>query len=231
MREPHWHVNGHELGYCVRGEALVTIFGNQNARDSFSIAAGEMFFVPSGALHHIENTGASEAEFILGFSHERPEEFGLSGTFGAMTDAVLGNTYGLPASAFSPLTRSPADIGIGLRKAAATASAEDRRVNAHKLAVEAQIAPLASPAGSARLARKQSWPILEAHRGHRPRRHPLPDLLRSRHARRHRLQGAGERLFARGASGDLGRDVAVLPQFPFTAQDPLIVPCANPVDR
>jgi oxalate decarboxylase len=26
-------------------------------------------------------------------------------------------------------------------------------------------------------------------------------------------------------------DVAVLPQFPFTAQDPLIVPRANPVDR
>lgn len=161
VREPHWHVNGHELGYCVRGEALVTIFGNQSARDSFSIAAGEMFFVPSGYLHHIENTGTSRAEFILGFSHERPEEFGLSGTFGCMTDAVLGNTYGLPASAFSPLTRSPADIGIGMRKAAATASEEDRRINAHKFAVEAQIAPLASTAGSARLARKQFWPILE----------------------------------------------------------------------
>ena len=34
-------------------------------------------------------------------------------------------------------------------------------MNAHKLAVEAQIAPVASPAGSARLARKQFWPILQ----------------------------------------------------------------------
>src|SRR5262245_7587937 len=26
VREPHWHANCHELAYCVRGEALVTIF-------------------------------------------------------------------------------------------------------------------------------------------------------------------------------------------------------------
>ena len=113
VREPHWHANCHELTYCVRGEALVTIFGNQSARASFAVAAGEMFFVPSGALHHIENTGATEAEFILAFSHERPEDFGLSGTFGAMTDAVLGNTYDLPASAFAALKRSPETPGSG----------------------------------------------------------------------------------------------------------------------
>jgi oxalate decarboxylase len=75
VREPHWHANCHELTYCVRGEALVTIFGNQSARASFAVAAGEMFFVPSGALHHIENTGATEAEFIIAFTHERPEDF------------------------------------------------------------------------------------------------------------------------------------------------------------
>jgi oxalate decarboxylase len=57
VREPHWHANGHELTYCVRGEALVTIFGNQSARHSFAVAAGDMFFAPSGYLHHIENTG------------------------------------------------------------------------------------------------------------------------------------------------------------------------------
>jgi oxalate decarboxylase len=295
VREPHWHVNGHELGYCVRGQALVTIFGNQSARDSFSIAAGEMFFVPSGALHHIESTGASEAEFILGFSHERPEEFGLSGTFGAMTDAVLGNTYGLPASAFSPLTRSPADIGIGLRNAAATANEEEKRVNAHKLTVEAQIAPVASPAGSARLARKQFWPILEDismyslrvtdHGMREPHWHPATaemgyvaqgrarmtvlspggsvdtyelepgDVYFIPRAYPHHIEDIGQGdihfliFFDRDTPGDIGCkalasaysrevlaatfgcDVAVLPQFPFTAQDPLIVPRANPVDR
>jgi oxalate decarboxylase len=49
VREPHWHANCHELTYCVRGEALVTIFDNQSARNSFGVGAGEMFFAPSGA--------------------------------------------------------------------------------------------------------------------------------------------------------------------------------------
>src|ERR1700743_2708887 len=115
VREPHWHANAHELGYCLRGEHLVTIFGDHNKRNSFTISAGEMFFVPIGALHHIENIGSQEGEIILGFSHELPEDFGLSGVFGGFTDAVLGNTVGLPASSFQSLSRTPKDKLLGKR--------------------------------------------------------------------------------------------------------------------
>src|SRR6476469_5228129 len=55
LREPHWHADAHELGYCVRGEALVTIVGNHAARESFLVGPGEMFFAPSGSLHAIQN--------------------------------------------------------------------------------------------------------------------------------------------------------------------------------
>lgn len=65
-----------------------------------SIAAGETFHIDSGALHQVENIGDTDAEFILAFRHERPEDFGLSAAVGAMSDAVLGNTYDLPAAAF-----------------------------------------------------------------------------------------------------------------------------------
>lgn len=51
-----------------------------------------MFHIDSGSLHHIENIGDDPAEFILAFRSERPEDFGLAASFGAMTDAVLGNT-------------------------------------------------------------------------------------------------------------------------------------------
>lgn len=47
-----------------------------------------MFFIPSGFLHRIENldnsNGSSVAEFILAFTHELPEDFGLSSAFSAM---------------------------------------------------------------------------------------------------------------------------------------------------
>ncbi|MEU3187892.1 cupin domain-containing protein [Streptomyces sp. NPDC006923] len=161
VREPHWHANANELSYCVRGEALVSMSGNGNEHHSFTIAAGQMFFVPSGALHHIENTGREEAEFITGFSHERPEDFGMSGAFGAMTDAVLGNTYDLPASAFSGLRRGPADTNIGTRQAPAQIPPDARRKDPYKFDVDAMPAPVASAAGSARIAKTPYWPVLE----------------------------------------------------------------------
>jgi oxalate decarboxylase len=56
----------------------------------------------SGALHHVENIGSQDGEIILGFFHERPEDFGLSGTLGSFTDAVLGHTF-WSARSFVPM--------------------------------------------------------------------------------------------------------------------------------
>jgi len=212
-----------------------------------------------------------------------------------MTDAVLGNTYGLPASAFAPLKRSPADIGIGLRQSAAVVTCAELHLEPYKLALEAQIAPLASPAGSARLARKQFWPVLENiamyslrvtdHGMREPHWHPATaemgyvaqgrarmtvlspgasvdtyelepgDVYFIPRAYPHHIEDIGEGdihfliFFDQATPGDIGCkalasaysrevlaatfdcDVGTLPRFPFTAQDPLIVPRDNPVDR
>jgi len=76
-----------------------------------------MFFVPSGYLHHIENINpaneTSPAEFIIAFSHELPEDFGLSSAFGAMTDAVLGNTFQLPSHAWKGIVKQGEETAIG----------------------------------------------------------------------------------------------------------------------
>ena len=98
MRTPHWHANANELTYCVSGTALVSVLDDGSSFASFIVTAGQMFHVDSGSLHHIENIGEDVAEFIITFRNERPEDFGLGATFGAFTDAVLGNTYDLPAS-------------------------------------------------------------------------------------------------------------------------------------
>ena len=141
VREPHWHANANELGYCLRGDHLVTIAGSHSTRDSFTISRGQMFFVPSGALHHIENVGEDEGEFILGFSSEQVEDFGLSGTFGAFTDAVLGNTTGLPGAEFAGLKRSARDIFIGLRAGPALLEDQARHINPYKYDLEAAQPP------------------------------------------------------------------------------------------
>jgi len=106
MRTPHWHANANELTYCVSGTALVSVLDDGSQFSSFVVTAGDMFHIDSGSLHHIENISEATAEFIIAFRHERPEDFGLGAAFGAMTDAVLGNTYDLPASDFAALRRA-----------------------------------------------------------------------------------------------------------------------------
>lgn len=44
IREPHWHPNAAELSFCVRGRALVTIFGPDASLDTFTVERGEIVF-------------------------------------------------------------------------------------------------------------------------------------------------------------------------------------------
>jgi oxalate decarboxylase len=161
VREPHWHANAHELGYCLRGDHLVTIAGSHSTRNSFTISPGEMFFVPSGALHHVENVGAEEGEIVLAFSHEKPEDFSLSGTFGAFSDAVLGNTFGMPASAFANLNRTLRDTGINSRETATAIELQDKEINPYKYSLQAALPQINSNTGTVHLAHANVWPNLQ----------------------------------------------------------------------
>ncbi len=295
VREPHWHANGNELGYCLRGQVLVTIAGNHSRRDTFTISPGEMFFIPSGEMHHIENIGTEEAEFILAFSNERPEDFGLSGTFGCMTDAVLGNTFGLPAAQFAALPRSAQDVHFAALPQGSPPEIAARHINPYKLSLEAAQAPISSPAGSAHTAKGDVWPVLKdiamfsVHVSDAGMRevhwHPQTaemgfvvqgqarmtvlspggnvdtyelkpgDVYFIPRAYPHHIEDIGSGdihfliFFDQAIPADIGAksmvscyapevvaatfgvNVANLPDFPFTAADPLIVPRVNPVDK
>ena len=161
IREPHWHPNAVELGYCIAGHALVGILGNADAFASFTISAGQMFHIPSGAIHHIENVGDDTATFIIAFRHEASEDFGFSGSLGAMTDAVLGNTYDLSPSAFEPFKRSTISKQIVRRAGAAVVPAVASFDHPLKFDIEAQHPLLSFAAGDARFARDQFWPALK----------------------------------------------------------------------
>ena len=161
IREPHWHVNGHELNYCLRGTALVTMFANGNDYHRFTITEGQMYFVPSGALHSVENIGGSECEVIGAVTNERPEDFGLSGSLGVMSDNVIGNTFDLPGEALAARSHSSTSTVIDSVERVDTPIRDDGRVDAYKFDIEAQEAPVDTTAGIAKLARKQYWNALE----------------------------------------------------------------------
>ncbi|UZK66289.1 cupin domain-containing protein [Sphingomonas sp. M1-B02] len=161
IREPHWYANANELAYCVSGELLVSVLDNADLFGSFTIAAGEMFHVPVGSLHTIENIGDGDAELIIVFGHERPEEFSLHAAFGAMTDAVLGNTYTLPASDFASLNRDTGSAVLVRREAPPRVEPSAALPDPHKFGIAGESPPVNLPYGSARVARLQFWPALK----------------------------------------------------------------------
>ncbi len=160
FREPHWHANADELAYCTEGTGLVTLFASGNVHAQFTIGAGEMFFIPSGALHAIENTGTSPVKFVIVFSHESAEDFGLSGFAGCLSESVLGNTWGLAEHALDGVTRSSMDIQFG-RLAAQPAVPETATYpSPYKFAIETRSPLLGNVHGSAIVARRDTWPVL-----------------------------------------------------------------------
>jgi oxalate decarboxylase len=78
IREPHWHANADELGYCLHGKVLVSLYGTGNVKETFLVNPGEAFFISSGTLHDIENISEETSDLILQFSQEEPEDFALS---------------------------------------------------------------------------------------------------------------------------------------------------------
>jgi len=161
FREPHWHANANELGYSVDGEVLVTVFGDANEHEAFTITAGQMFFVPAGALHAIENLGRLQAELIIAFSHEQPQDFGLSGSVGMLTASVMGNAWGLPAAQLQNLPKDTRDMFCGRVEGPAELTDAVAYPSALKLDLEASSPRLENRYGTLRTARRDSWPALE----------------------------------------------------------------------
>lgn len=161
VREPHWHANADELGYCLKGELLISIYGNKNTKESFIVKEGHAFFIPSGALHSLENVGKETAELILQFSHEEPEDFGLSSVFGMFSDAVLGNTWDVPASHFKAMKRLSKESFIAKVAKSTPISKDVQYTSAYQFALEESSPLIANAGGTAKVARNNIWPVLQ----------------------------------------------------------------------
>lgn len=161
VREPHWHANADELAYCLSGKLLLSVLDTGDVFGSFTVTAGEMFHISVGSLHTIENVGDDEAELIIVFSHEKPEEFSLHAAFGAMTDAVLGNTYTLPASDFASIRRDTSSALLVARASPTVVPPSAALPDPHKFAIEPENPLIDFPYGTARVARAQFWPALK----------------------------------------------------------------------
>jgi len=163
VREPHWHPNASELSYCIKGQATMTIFSPGNNHDTFTINPGEMTYVPKGYIHDIQNVGNEEAKFVIAFNNERPQDLGISGSVGWMTNRVMDATFGIkPPGFFDRLNfKGQQDVVISPKPAAVSAGNYAVSIpNAHKFNLEGIPPQIQTAGGSVALGNANSFPIL-----------------------------------------------------------------------
>ena len=100
MRELHWHLGAHELGYVVAGQGRMGIFSSDGTGDTFDLQPGSISFVPEGYTHYIQNTGEETLHLILAFTQEQPGTIDLSQALPGFPQHLLAETFGVPDADF-----------------------------------------------------------------------------------------------------------------------------------
>jgi oxalate decarboxylase len=70
----HWHPNCAEIGYVLNGRLRLSVLGPGRRLDRFEMAAGDIYLVPVAFLHSLENIFPTEAELLISFGHELPQD-------------------------------------------------------------------------------------------------------------------------------------------------------------
>jgi oxalate decarboxylase len=106
--EPMWHPNANKIGYCIAGNVLVSI-RTPSAVETFTVKKGEMFFIPQGYVHHIENIADTESVIKFALNNAVPETMYLSKAVSSLSDSVFNSTFNTPAHFVDGLKKSKND--------------------------------------------------------------------------------------------------------------------------
>jgi oxalate decarboxylase len=90
----------------------MTIFGPGGDIDTFEVGPDHIVFIPTAYFHYIENIGEEELQFAVFFSHEKPQDIGISGAFGSYSNEVLGAVFNVNPKIFESLPRYQEDLLI-----------------------------------------------------------------------------------------------------------------------
>jgi oxalate decarboxylase len=111
--EPHTHPNAAELNYVINGKVRFTVFGPNGEAETSEISQGQVFFVPPGYFHYLENPDKINGNNVVSFfGNESPEFMGIVGGLSAYSNEVLGSTFNKDPKFFSNLPRLDKNVFI-----------------------------------------------------------------------------------------------------------------------
>lgn len=91
---PIWHPNANKMGCCLKGNNLISM-RTPSGVEVFTVREGEIFFIPQGYVHSIENIGDKESIISFALSHASPEVMNIATAVDSIPDSVLDPTFNL----------------------------------------------------------------------------------------------------------------------------------------
>lgn len=111
--EPHTHPNAGELNYVIDGKVRFTILGPNNEIETNEMGKGQVFFVPEGYFHYLQNADYSNQGTVASFfSNESPQFIGLVGAMSSYSDDALEAVFSKESGFFKDLPHLVKNIFI-----------------------------------------------------------------------------------------------------------------------
>ena len=110
IREMHWHPNGSEWQYWIKGKGRMTVFPGQEAARTVDFNANDVGFVSNMAGHYIENTGDDRAVFIETFRSNRYEEVSLANWLAHLPPSLVSAHLNIPEDVLATFPRGTQGI-------------------------------------------------------------------------------------------------------------------------
>lgn len=155
--EPVWHPNANKIGYCLEGKGVVSIRSPEGV-DVFNIEKGDVFFIPQGNIHHIENYGDEETIIAFALNNTSPESLFLSSAIKSLSDEVFVATFDSKAGFVDGLKRSGNSHHIQTLMSATNPGFISSR---YKFNIANSTKLLTTKGGYLKAATKQNLPILD----------------------------------------------------------------------
>jgi oxalate decarboxylase len=155
---PIWHPNAHKIGYCTQGKVHITM-RTPTKIEKFTVQKGEMFFIPMGFVHSIENIDGQKSVVKCALNHEFPEIMHLNQAVDSISDSVFTSTFTSKQGFVHGLKNlKNGDMIIELKQ---KVQAPSQSESSYKFNIEGSDKPILTKGGYLQIGTKKNLPALE----------------------------------------------------------------------
>ncbi len=110
---PHWHPNGNEWQFLLKGRTRVTIFEAEKRMATAELAPGDCAYLPRAMGHIVQNIGSEPCHFVGVHDAADYAECSLSQWLSSVPTHLIAANLGLTESEVASLPRQPIVLAGG----------------------------------------------------------------------------------------------------------------------